>query len=237
MTIPIQLDKSILDYFSVGGVWQNILFYATILCLFYINILLTRRKKNYKLQPVGDLPDEKDESALTTADSAGLKTNVALNKEIATLRNELLALGEKLELSYMKSERLNGQLSEILDSVELTMVYDHTLWDWSLDFSSKEITLSEYGLKLFGFPENTKPILNEAIHIVDPRHQAALMDAVEKSFNTGADFSITCLVHPLNGSQSKEIKAAGRVYYNEYGTPLKLSGKFSIMHTEPVAKR
>ncbi|XHR94385.1 hypothetical protein ACFJIV_29575 [Mucilaginibacter sp. UC70_90] len=237
MTIPIQLDKSILDYFSVGSFWQNILFYATIFCLLYINIFLTRRKKSYKLQPVGDLPDEKDESALPLADSTGLKTYAALNNEIATLRNELSALGEELELSYMKSERLNGQLSEILDSVELTMPYDHTLWDWSLDFSSKEITLSEYGLKIFGFPESTKPILNEAIDIIDPRQRSALMDAVENSFKTGVDFSITCLVHPLNGSRPKEIKAAGRVYYNEYGAPVKLSGKFSITHTKPLMKR
>lgn len=237
MTLAIDLNTPILNHFSVGSAWQNILFYATISGLLYVNIFLTRRKKTYKGEPATGLPGEKDGSAMTASDNTGLKTNAALNNEIATLRNELLALGEKLELSYMKSERLNGQLSEILDSVELTMAYDHTLWDWSLDFSSKEITLSEYGLKLFGFPENTKPVLNEAIHIVDPRYQAALMDAVEKSFNTGADFSITCLVHPLNGSQSKEIKAAGRVYYNEYGTPLKLSGKFSITHTEPLMKR
>ncbi|WP_426583181.1 hypothetical protein [Mucilaginibacter sp. R-33] len=237
MTMPIHLNTAILNHFSVGSAWQNILFYATISGLIYVNIFLTRRKKTYKGAPTAGLHGEKDGAAMTASDSAGPETNAALNNEIATLRTELLALGEKLELSYVKSEKLNGQLSEILDSVELTMVYDHTLWDWSLDFSSKEITLSEYGLKLFGFPENTKPVLNEAIHIVDPRHQAALMDAVEKSFNTGADFSITCLVHPLNGSRSKEIKAAGRVYYNEYGTPLKLSGKFSITHTELLMTR
>lgn len=237
MTMPIHLNTAILNHFSVGSAWQNILFYATISGLIYVNIFLTRRKKTYKGEPTAWLPGEKDGAAMTASDSAGPETNAALNNEIATLRNELLALGEKLELSYVKSEKLNGQLSEILDSVELTMVYDHTLWEWSLDFSSKEITLSEYGLKLFGFPENTKPVLNEAIHIVDPRHQAALMDAVEKSFNTGADFSITCLVHPLNGSRSKEIKAAGRVYYNEYGIPLKLSGKFSITHTELLMTR
>jgi len=237
MTLAIDLNTPILNHFSVGSAWQNILFYATVSGLLYVNVFLTRRKKTYKGEPTAGLPGEKDTSAIAASDNTLSETSAALNNEIAELKNELLALGQELELSYLKSDRLNDQLSEILDHLDLPLAYDPTLWDWSLDFSSNEITLSEYGLMLFGFPGNTKPVLNEAIHIVDPRHQAALMDAVEKSFKTGADFSITCLVNPLNGSRPKEIKAAGRVYYNEYGAPLKLSGKFSITHTEPVAKR
>lgn len=240
MTIPIQLNTSILNYFSVGGVWQNILFYATIFCLLYINIFLTRRKKSYKLQPTSNAPDQKDlliQPASGTADEALFKTNTGLNNEIGALKKELLALGEELELSYIKSDRLNDQLSEILDCLELTTAYDHNLWDWSLDFSSKEVTLSDYGLRIRGFQENTKLVLNDTIIAVDPRHRQAVMDAIEKSFKTGADFSMTYLINPLDGSRPKEIKSTGKVQYNEHGMPIKLFGTFTLTYTEPLIKK
>jgi len=235
MTLQIQLNTPILNYFSVGGIWQNIAFYTTISALLYINIFLTRRKKMCKPQPVAELQGEKDEHVLP-ADITGTKTNVALNNEIADLKNELLALGEELELSYMKSDRLNDQLSEILDGLELTVAYDHKLWDWSLDFSSQEVTFSEYGLRLRGFPENAKLLFNDAVTVVEPRHRQAVIDAIEKSFKTGADFSMTYLINPLDGSRPKEIKSTGRVQYNEHGAPVKLFGTFTLTYTQPLIK-
>jgi hypothetical protein len=239
MTVPIQLNTPILNYFSVGSVWQNFLFYGAIFYLLYLNIFLIRRKKSYK-QPAPDTSIEQEKHIQPLADATGetlLKTSAASNAEIAVLKNELLALGEELELSYIKSDRLNDQLSEILDCLELTVAYDHTLWDWSLDFISKEFTFSDYGLRLRGFPEKTKPVIDEAIMVVDPRHRQAVLDAVEKSFKTGADFSMTYLINPLDGSRPKEIKATGKVIYNEHGSPVKLSGKFTITHTEPLIKK
>jgi hypothetical protein len=240
MTIPIHLNTPILNYFSVGGVWQNILFYGTIFYLLYLNLFLIRRKKNYKLQPAADVliePEKLIQPVADDADETLFKTNADLKAEITTLKNELLALGEELELSYIKSDRLNDQLLEILDCLELTIAYDHNLWDWSLDFSSKEFTFSDYGLRLRGFPEKTKPIIDEAIMVIDPRHRQAVLDAIEESFKTGADFSMTYLINPLNGSRPKEIKTTGKVQYNEHGAPVKLSGKFAITHTEPLIKK
>jgi hypothetical protein len=239
MSVPIQLNTPILNYFSVGSAWQNILFYGAIFYLLYLNIFLIRRKKSYK-QPAPDTSIEKEkhlQPIAGTTDETLLKTNAASNAEIAVLKNELLTLGEELELSYIKSDRLNDQLSEILDCLELTVAYDHTLWDWSLDFNSKEFTFSDYGLRLRGFPEKTKPVIDEAIMVVDPRHRQAVLDAVEKSFKTGADFSMTYLINPLDGSRPKEIKATGKVIYNEHGAPVKLSGKFAITHIEPLIKK
>ncbi|MDB5149553.1 MAG: hypothetical protein JWQ57_3573 [Mucilaginibacter sp.] len=240
MTIPILLNTPILNYFSVGGVWQNILFYSTIFCLLYINIFLTRRKKSYKLQPVTDMPGEKAAFIQPPKDAVNetiLKTNSALNTEMADLKKELLELGEELELSYVKSDRLNDQLSEIVDCLELTIAYDQGLWDWSLDFISKEVTLSEYGLRIRGFSENAKPVFDEAVKVVDPRHRQAVIDSVEKSFKTGADFSMIYLINPLDGSRPKEIKAVGKVQYNEHGTPVKLFGTFTLTYTEPLIKK
>jgi hypothetical protein len=240
MNIPIQPNTSILNYFSVGGVWQNILFYVALFCLLYINIFLTRRKKSYKLQPASNSPDQKElliQPVVDIADETLPPTNAALNNEIATLKKELLALGEELELSYIKSDRLNDQLSEILDCLELTIAYDHTLWDWSLDFSSKEVTLSDYGLRIRGFQEKTKLVLDDAIIVVDARHRQAVMDAIEKSFKTGADFSITYLINPLDGSRPKEIKSTGKVQYNEHGMPIKLFGMFALTYTEPLIRK
>jgi hypothetical protein len=240
MTSPIQLNTPILNYFSVGGVWQNILFYGTIFYLLYLNIFLIRRKKNHRQQPSADVHTEQEKSIQPVTDIPGetlLKTNTTLNTEIAVLKNELLTLGEELELSYIKSDRLNDQLSEILDCLELTEAYDHTLWDWSLDFSSKVFTFSDYGLRLRGFPEKTNPVLDEAILVVDPRHRQGVIDAIEKSFKTGADFSMTYLINPLDGSRPREIKATGKVKYNEHGAPIKLFGKFAITHTEPMIKK
>ncbi|WP_413670563.1 hypothetical protein ACEN9X_11830 [Mucilaginibacter sp. Mucisp86] len=236
MILQIQLNTPILNYFSVGSTWQNIAFYTTISGLIYINIFLTRRKKTYKVQSITG-PSDENESILSASNNTGLKTTADLNIEIATLRNELLAIGEELELSYMKSDRLNDQLSEILDSLELTVAYDHTLWDWSLDFNSREVTFSEYGLRLRGFPANSKPVFDEAIKVVDSRYRQAVIDAVEKSFKTGADFSMTYLINPLDGGRPKEIKSAGRVQYNEHGAPVKLFGTFTLTYTPPLIKK
>jgi hypothetical protein len=240
MSIPIPLNTPILNYFSVGSAWQNFLFYGAIFYLLYLNLFLIRRKKNQKLQPSADVRIEQEKLIQPVADIAHetlLETNSDLNAEIAVLKNELLALGEELELSYIKSDRLNDQLSEILDCLELTVAYDHTLWDWSLDFDTKVVTFSQYGLRLRGFPENASLVLNEAALIVDPRYRQAVLDAIEKSFKTGVDFSMTYLINPLDGSRPKEIKATGKVLYNEYGTPVKLFGKFALTHTEPLIKK
>ncbi|SEN25407.1 hypothetical protein SAMN05192574_102920 [Mucilaginibacter gossypiicola] len=237
MTVPIHLNTHILNYLSVGSIWQNILFYTSIFGLIYINIFLTRRKKTYKIQPALGLPGEKDGAMLPAADSNEPKTNADLNNEIEVLKNELLTLGEELELSYMKSDRLNDQLSEILDSLELTIEYDHTLWDWSLDFSSRVVTLSEYGLRLRGFPANAKPVFDEAVTVIDVRYRQAVIDAIEKSFKTGAEFSMTYVINPLDGSQPKEIKSAGRVQYNEHGAPIRLFGTFALTYTPPLVKK
>lgn len=240
MSIPIHLNTPILNYFSVGGVWQNFFFYGTICYLLYLNLFLIRRKKNQKLQPSTNIHVEQEtliQPVADITDETFLKTNAASKAEIAILKNELLALGEELELSYIKSDRLNDQLSEILDCLELTVAYDHTLWDWSLDFNSKEFTFSDYGLRLRGFPEKTKPTIDEAITVVDPRHRQAVLEAIEKSFQTGADFSMTYLINPLDGSRPKEIKATGKVLYNEHGAPIKLSGKFALTYVEPLIKK
>lgn len=240
MTTPNHVDPSILNYFNVGSVWQNLLFYGVVICLLYINIFLTRRKKTYKLHFVNDIPAEKEELALsTTVHSADtlFKANAGLNDEIDILKKELLALGEELELSYTKSDRLNDQLSEILDCLELTIGYDQNLWDWSIDFISREVILSEYGLRIRGFAENVKPHFNEAVIVVDPRYRQALIDAVEKSFKTGADFSMTYLINPLDGSRPKEIKSIGRIQYNEYGAPVKLFGTFALTYSGTLIKK
>ncbi|WPU98883.1 hypothetical protein SNE26_22985 [Mucilaginibacter sp. cycad4] len=215
--IPNQLNTPILNYFSVGGVWQNILFYVTIFCLLYINIFLTRRKKSYKLPLTGNIPGEKDELIAPVADIADKNT---LHETNTTL-NEEMAGG------------LNDQLSEISAPLELPIAGNQSQWDWSLDFSSRELTLSEYGLQVHGFPENTKPILNEAIIVVDPRHRQAVIDAIERSFKTGADFSMSYFINPLNSGRPREIKSTAKVQYNEQRTPEKLSGTFALTHTEP----
>lgn len=237
MTTPNHLDPSILNYFSVGSMWQNIVFYGIIIGLLYINIFLTRRKKSYKLQLIADIAAENEAQNQSSADTSAkalYKTNA---EEIVILKKELLALGEELELSYMKSDRLNDQLSEILDCLELTIIYDHNPWDWSLDYSSREVTLSAYGLRIRGFSEDDKPVFDEAVTVVDPRYRQAVIDAIENSFNTGADFSMTYLINPLDGSRPREIKAIGHVQYNELGIPLKLSGKFALTYSELLAKK
>lgn len=237
MTVPNHLNTPILNYLSVGSAWQNILFYATIFCLIYINVFLTRRNKTYKIQPIESALPEIGEIFPSATEETRAKTNQALNNEVAALKKELLALGEELELSYVKSDRLNDQLSEILDCLELTVAYDHTLWDWSLDFGSREVTLSEYGLRIRGFSKQQRPLFDEAVMVVDARHRQAVIDAVEKSFKTGTDFSMTYIINPLDGSRPKEIKSTGKVQYNEHGAPLKLSGKFSLTYTEPLIKK
>jgi hypothetical protein len=239
MNMPIQFNDFLLKYFDVGSAWQNISFYAFIVFLLYTTIFLTRRKRRYEMQPATGVSESKTQFQPATGNTGKtlLKTNTALNTEIATLKKELLALGEELELSYTKSDRLNDQLSEILDCLELTVAYDQNLWDWSLDFNSKEITLSDYGLRIRGFAEGAKPTFNETINLVDPRHRQAVTDAIEQSFASGADFSMTYLINPIDGSRPKAIKAAGKVSYGDEGKPVKLSGTFALTLTEVLMKK
>lgn len=232
----------VLKYFSVGSAFQNVLFYSVIIGLVYLNIFLVRQKNKLPLN--SDIPDYNDDSDMSNEPQADkpvitypefkalAKTNSDLNNEVMALKNELLALGEEVELAYMKSDKLNDQLSEILDCLDLAIEHDDDLWHWSLDLNSNEITLSDYGLSIHGLPGGSKLTLSQAMTIVDAEDREAIAEAIQYSITTGADYLMKYKINPVNGGSQKWLKSTGKVRYDEEGRAKDLTGKFTLSHNE-----
>lgn len=152
----------------------------------------------------------------------------------ASLKTELLTLGEELELSYNKYDRLNYQLTDILECLELTVSYDEKLWDWSIDPSSGELTLSEYGLRVRGYTPGTKLTWNDALNLVSDDYRKQVETALNISLNTGADFTMVYKIMPINGTRERWVRSFGKMIFRDDGTPLRLEGKFTFTLNEQL---
>lgn len=225
---------------SVGDALQNILFYGFITFLIFINISLINRKNASRGDQVAKDSGELDvvvPNPVSQSDHATIiEENIILKHEVISLKAELLAIGEELELSYTKSDRLYDQLSDIIDCLELTVAYDDHLWNWSIDFKSDEITFSEYGMEVWGIPKGRKLTWIEALALIDDQHRKAIETALQVSMKTGADFSMKYKIVPANGSVGRWIKSFGRVVYSDDSTPLMLTGKFSFTYAETISE-
>ena len=234
---------AIAKYLSVGGVLQNILFYGIILSLIYLNMGLIKQKRDLKPLPANSVLETSQtiHSAavpITNQDNATvISLNQALNLEISSLKQELSALGEELELAYAKADRLTHQLSDIIDCLELSVEHDDHTWNWSIDALSKELTLSPYGSLVHGFSDRNQLPLNEALSTLFDTDRQAVADAINRSFETGANFLATYRMTPSCSSSTMWIKSSGRMFYNEHGIPMNLAGKFIFTHGEsPIIK-
>lgn len=106
-------------------------------------------------------------------------------------------MGEELELSYAKADRLNDQLDDIVDCLELSVEHDDHTWNWSIDTSSKEVKLSQYGRLVRGFSDRSQLSLNETLStIIDPDRQA-VAEAIDLFFATGASLFVTYRIIPV----------------------------------------
>jgi hypothetical protein len=231
---------AIAKYVNVGGVLQNILFYGTILSLIYLNRGLIKQKSDLKSLPANSVSATSQTMQPATVpitnqdDAALIDLNQALNVEISSLKQELSALGEELELAYAKADRLTHQLSDIIDCLELSVAYDDHTWNWSIDALSKELTLSPYGSLVHGFSDRIQLPLNEALSALFDTDRQAVADAINRSFETGANFLATYRMTPSGSRSIMWVKSSGRMFYNAHGIPVSLAGKFAFTVGEPL---
>lgn len=160
--------------------------------------------------------------------------NKDLELEAASLKAELLALGEELELSYNESDKLNDQLLDIIECLGLTVLYDEHLWDWSIDIANNELTLSEYGLRVRGYNVGITLTWMDALNIISDEYRKQVETALTISLNTGADFSMTYKIVPIDGTHEKWVRSFGKMIYGVDGSPLRLQGKFTFISQDQL---
>jgi hypothetical protein len=230
----------ITQYFSVGNLIQNILFYSLILFLFAANLYLVRRKSIFSKQRTfarqNDLASE-DSGLIQVNDEIALGENIRLRSELLVLKTDLLNLGRELELSYAKSDKLTDQLSDILDCLDLVIDYDERSWNWTIDLKSDELFLSDYGLHIIGLPQGTRLTWIEFLDVVDKQYQAEVKAALMLSFETGAEFYMIFKIKPFDGGKEKWIKSIGNIIYSDEGIPLMLAGRFTFTFGESAEVR
>ncbi len=214
---------------SVGTLLQNIIFYGVIFLLLYINVYIVKNSKKLRRSKVrGAIGDwEYPISAMNMYHIKVIKDK-DLNAEIAILKAELLSLGEELELSYNKSHKLEDQLKDILDCLDIAIFRDEHSWDWSIDIHTNELTFSEYGLRVRGYPNNTKLTWMEALALVTDDYRKEVETALMFSLNTGAEYSMRYKIQPLDDGKERWVKSLGRIIYTTDGNPARLDGKFTF---------
>lgn len=228
-----------IKYLSVGSVLQNLLFYGFILLLLSINIVLVKRKRGIGNNEILNSDNVEGNEFITPITQSGNENQdqriIELQTENDILKAELLALGEELELSYSKSDRLNNQLTDILGCLDSTVFSDEYIWNWSIVFDSDELILSQYGLQVCGYPSDAKLTWMEALDIISDEYKKQVETALIISLKTGADFSMVYKIKATNQSPEKWIRSFGKVVYNINGTPVKLEGKFTFTTSNQLA--
>ncbi|WP_119407950.1 PAS domain-containing protein [Mucilaginibacter celer] len=223
---------------SVGSLLQNILFYTFILLLLSINIFLIRRKRSVSTNKLSDTDHIKTDQNTAEKEHPSYEDIYERSKDLevenAFLKAEVLALGEELELSYHKSDKLNEQLADILGCLDLTLSYDEQLWDWSIDLSTNELCLSEYGLRIRGYKPGTKLTWIEGLNIVSDEHRKQVETALTISLNTGADFSMVYKINPIDGGYERWVRSFGKIIFGTDGAPLRLQGKFTFTSNNQI---
>lgn len=211
---------------------QNILFYTFILLLLSINIFLIKRKRSLSTNKLSDTDQIKTDQNTAEKKHPGYegihKYSKDLDLENAFLKAEVLALGEELELSYHKSDKLNEQLADILGCLGLTLSYDEQLWDWSINLYTNELYLSEYGLRVRGYTPGTKLTWMECLNVVSDEYRRQVETALTISLNTGADFSMVYKIIPIDGGHERWVRSFGKIIYSADGIPVRLQGKFTF---------
>ena len=217
---------------SVGSILQNIIFYSLILLLIGINIVIINRKRDFKKTTQDTYKQEGHDSYIQISQSsynALLQRSTALEAENISLREEVLSLGEELELSLKKSDMLNDQLSDILNCLDFTMSYDDHLGDWSIDVITQEISFSDYGLWIHGYQIGKKLTWMESLEVVDEEYRKQIETSFIRSLTTGADFSMTYKIKSIDEDHARWVRSFGRVKYNSNGAPTRLEGKLTLV--------
>jgi len=226
---------------SVGGILQNLIFYALIIFLFCLNRYVIKKTSRINGSFSTDIADgkENERAGILPTAQAGhlLAENKKLNAENETLKSELNSLGAELEQSYIRAEKLDDQLTEIANCFEISIAYNEAPWKWFIDIHSNELILTDYGLQVCGLPKGTKITWIEWLVVVDNAYRKEVETALNISLSTGADFSMIFQINPIDGSKSKWIRSFGATAYDDSGKAVKIAGTFSFIFGDPISNK
>ena len=132
------------------------------------------------------------------------------------------AMGYELSNDMAQAARLAGRL-EVSDK-RLNLAADSAdlgLWEW--DIACNEIWITEKGRSLFGFEGSEKLDFDRFRSRLHPEDRESVLEAVENSLRTGAEYRSEYRVVLPNG-QLRWIAGRGHVEFNGNGQPVRMRG-------------
>jgi len=132
------------------------------------------------------------------------------------------AMGYELSNDMAQAARLAGRL-EVSDK-RLNLAADSAdlgLWEW--DIACNEIWITEKGRSLFGFEGSEKLDFDRFRSRLHPEDRESVLEAVETSLRTGAEYRSEYRVVLPNG-QLRWIAGRGHVEFNGNGQPVRMRG-------------
>lgn len=96
---------------------------------------------------------------------------------------------------------------------------------WEIDLETEELTWTEEVYNIYELPPGSPISVEKAISYYDSKAQSVIEDAIEHAIETGDGYDIELPFTSEEGNK-KWVRSIGRVYNDENGEPIKLSGVF-----------
>lgn len=123
------------------------------------------------------------------------------------------------------TEQVNArkQLEKITDTLNQALEMA-CIGTWSVDLTTDALTFSERAKDMYGFPSANNLKLNDAFRLITPAQQNLVKQTIKKAIAENKSFECEYMVHPINGKKPTWLKSTGKVYCNEQGKALNISG-------------
>ncbi len=95
---------------------------------------------------------------------------------------------------------------------------------WSADLRTGVLTISNRARNIHGIPLGQEITLDQSLGIIAPAYVSQVRALIEKAVKTAEGFDTEYLIHPLDGSKPKWLRANGKAYYDETGQPHYITG-------------
>src|ERR1700754_2971670 len=166
---------SISNTLSIGSWYQNLLFYALIALLIFINLYFIKSKKNRNVPDQVILSEGLNENEVALNETIG-----TLTKELSALKGELMGIGEELELAYAQTDKANNKLLEALDCFS-TEVELPDVGYWSVNLETQELSISKNGRLIYGIPKEERLTLIDCLRLVDVEFREDMVNTITEA--------------------------------------------------------
>ncbi len=141
----------------------------------------------------------------------------------------IAAMGYELSIDMLHRAKLARQLAaseadlhETRERMELAAnAADLGMWMW--DVARDEIWITDKGRALFGFAASEKVDLDRFKNVLHPEDRQRVLEAVDNTFRTGADYEAEYRVMLPQG-QPRWIAGWGQVEFDRDGQPVRMRG-------------